>query len=258
MSSLYIPDLTEIERAFLYPYEAPRGAFLIENGHVCPLPVEADFNQRVPVISVGSNRAPVQLVRKFGRAAKLPVTPAMMQGVDVCHVANIAPYGAIPCSAYPVADTQIRLNIAWLDAQQLAIMHRTEGIGDAYDFVRWTKGSFSHLFDFGARAQADMPVYGYATRAGFFADETGRPYALAALPAEKRSLVARTQTQMMAHAKTRLDAEETSLSDWVSAMQDQPARQRALREGLAGKAVHPDNPPWQVIEPDKADFSDLC
>ena len=53
MSSLYIPDLTEIERAFLDPYEAPPGAFLIENGHVCPLPVEADFNQRVPVISVG-------------------------------------------------------------------------------------------------------------------------------------------------------------------------------------------------------------
>ena len=257
MSGLYIPDLSDIERAFLYPYEAPRAAFMIDKGHVTRALDQADFKGRVPVISVGSNRAPVQLVRKFGRQAKLPVTPVMMHGIDICHVANIAPYGAIPCSAFPVENTKIRLNIAWLDAPQLDIMHRTEGIGDAYDFVRWTSDSFSHLFDFAQTDFAQMPVYGYATRAGFFADEAGQPFALGALAAENRHIKALTQTQMMAHAMGMLKAGEPGLSQWVAALQESAARQSALREHLASQAIHPSNPPWQVIEPGKSSLPDL-
>ena len=51
-----------------------------------------DFANRIAVLSVGSNRAPVQLNRKFGESAEVPVTPVRVHNCDVVHVANLAPY----------------------------------------------------------------------------------------------------------------------------------------------------------------------
>ena len=49
---LKIPKMTMQERAFGYPYTAPEGAFLLQNGYQLALPDRYDFSGRVAVLSV--------------------------------------------------------------------------------------------------------------------------------------------------------------------------------------------------------------
>ena len=137
----YLTALSDIDRARLYPYSAPSGGYLLANGALYDLDQKMIdrhrwiFDGRVAVLSVGSNRAPVQLRRKFGDAAIIPVTPARLFDCDIVHAAMLGFYAAVPCTAFPCAGCIVSLNVAWLDADQLEQMHRTEGIGVAYDYV---------------------------------------------------------------------------------------------------------------------------
>ena len=73
----YLTKLSDIDRARLYPYSAPSGGYLLANGALYDLDQKmidrhpSIFDGRTAVLSVGSNRAPVQLRRKFGDAAIL-------------------------------------------------------------------------------------------------------------------------------------------------------------------------------------------
>ena len=137
---LKIPEMTMRERAFGYPYDAPQGAYLLQNAYQLDLSAEYDFSDRVAVLSVGSNRAPAQLYRKFGGEAEVPVTPVKVQDCDIVHVANLADYGAVPLPCLPVYwrvyHLEYRLVIA---GSPLAVMHTTESLGQAYDWVEWVK-----------------------------------------------------------------------------------------------------------------------
>lgn len=64
--TFFLPAQTEIDRAVNYPYDAPDTAFVFENGRLRSLDDAAILYDRTAVLSVGSNRAPVQLRRKFG------------------------------------------------------------------------------------------------------------------------------------------------------------------------------------------------
>ena len=146
------------ERALNYPYEAPAGSFLISGGYCRDLPDSYGFDDRVGVLSVGSNRAPAQLYRKFGEDADIPVTAVNIHGCDIVHVANLAPYGAVPCSAFPCDGVVAPLNIAWLTKSQLAIMHETEFLGVAYEFVEWDCRQVEHLHPKEVDSYLDMPA----------------------------------------------------------------------------------------------------
>ena len=144
---------------------APEGGYLLSHGQLFSLgqrrPLE-DRDQvqnehllvgRTPVLAVGSNRAPYQLLRKFGPEAIVPVTPACLHDCDVVHTALVSYYGAIPCTAFPSSGTITELKVVWLDEKQLLQMHKTEGIGVAYDYVE--KQGVEHQFEVPAG-----PVFG--------------------------------------------------------------------------------------------------
>ena len=68
----YLAPISEADRACKYPYQAPDGGFVLSNGRVLRLDqallnqLDDDQNRgilagRTPVLSVGSNRAPLQL-----------------------------------------------------------------------------------------------------------------------------------------------------------------------------------------------------
>ena len=112
--TFYLPVQTEIDRAVNYPYDAPDTAFVFDNGRLRAFDDARILDERTAVLSVGSNRAPVQLRRKFGDAAIIPVTPAVLHDCDIVHAAQLGYYGAVPCTAFPAAGCEVRLNVAWL------------------------------------------------------------------------------------------------------------------------------------------------
>ena len=105
-SRAYLGELSELDRALLYPYEAPEGSYLLAKGRLFQLN-QRDLEEdnlvqakpllvgRTPVLAVGSNRAPYQLLRKFGTEAIVPVTSARLHDCDVVHTALVSYYGCL-------------------------------------------------------------------------------------------------------------------------------------------------------------------
>ncbi|WP_339861722.1 hypothetical protein [Thalassospira alkalitolerans] len=77
------PRAQDLLRAFLYPYDAPDHDFLFGDGIVSPLPRDSIADRiagRTPVLAIGSNRAPVQLARKFSPPHHHENVPVTMAG----------------------------------------------------------------------------------------------------------------------------------------------------------------------------------
>ena len=235
-----IANLSELERVLDYPYDAPDYAYLIKNGLVFDLDPDYDFASRIAVLSVGSNRAPVQLNRKFGGSAELAVTPVRVHDCDVVHVANLAPYGAVPCSAFPCPGTHIDLNIAWLTPAQLAVMHQTESVGEAYNWVEWDLTRIQQKFD----SPLDR-LFGYAAIAGAFGNSGQGPFGLQRIPAENRQFAVRTQRQIQSIIYHRYCKEQVSLESWIHKLQSDQTLRDEVASGLRSDAVLPSVMPWQ-------------
>ena len=89
---------------------------------------------RIPVLAVGSNRSPEQLLRKFSERDILPVTLIQLCDYDVVYAAHMASYGSIPAVLTRSPGTVIDIGINWLSRIQLERMHETEAIGVNYNF----------------------------------------------------------------------------------------------------------------------------
>ena len=245
-SSAYLGVLSDIDRARLYPYTSPAGGYILANGALFNLDqAKIDrhkwlFKGRVAVLSVGSNRAPVQLLRKFGNNAVVPVTPARLFDCDIVHAAMLGYYAAVPCTAYPSDGCIVSLNVAWLDAVQLEQMHRTEGVGVAYDYVMMQ----NVLHDLVVPSQ---PVYGYSARSGAL-DFGSSPAALPNIPAVGRRFPLASQKDAVGRVRQLAGcADYRSYAKFITDTQ----REKSVRDEvvfcLQNHALFHDSPPWQVV-----------
>ena len=123
-----------ILKALNYPYSYPAYDFVLDKGSVAPLQDRNSLEGRVPVLAIGSNRSPEQLLRKFSDEDFLPVTCAKLCDYDVVYAAHVASYGSIPAVLAPSPGTIVDIAITWLSKSQLKRMHETEAIGINYDY----------------------------------------------------------------------------------------------------------------------------
>ena len=248
-------EITPFAQAVLYPYPAPEGDSVMEEGlpRLVPDGIGADrLRGRVPVLSVGSNRSPLQLRRKFGLEATIPVTAAALNGVDVVFASQLSPYGAVPATGFPSPGARAGLNIAWLDGGQLELMHRTEDRGVAYDFIRYHPGAVDH----GSRPDGNdpvftQPVYGYEARAGVLGFDGG-PVAHAMIAAEGRAFPAMDERAMLERvrglAKDPAIAPAATLEDWVMAVRESREAREAVIRAMEEAAIKPGDAPWDIID----------
>jgi hypothetical protein len=190
--------LSPVERALTYPYEAPHGSYLFANGRAEPWqPPSAMPERRYPVVGYGSNKSPAQLARKYpDPAERIPVEDALLAGFDVVHSARINGYGAVPATIAPCPRCMLPVKIAWLSMAQFPTMHRSEGIGVAYDFGVLEAPLL-------AEHSGLLPrMLIYINRSGCFAPE-GAPLALAEVAPEGRCWRSTSQRDL----QTRLAGE---------------------------------------------------
>ncbi len=245
-------QITPLAQAKSYPYPAPQGDFWMRDGlpELRPDGIKAsECQSRHPVISVGSNRAPLQLRRKFGDRANLPVTACVLHDCDIVYAATMSYYCAVPATAYPSPGTKVFLNIAWLDDDQLTHMHATEALGVAYDFVQLDDG----LVDHGVRddmAFFDQPVFGYQSRAPMMAiDPVAHvPVAHATIPAEGRQFQALDQAAMLSHLKSIAGADHLHLDDWLESLRADKTKRLDVMAQLSSHAVALGDAPWRILD----------
>ncbi len=95
----YFPNFSSFDRAVKYPYFAPDYSFSFYNGKfvkgICN-----DLANRIPILSVGSNRSPYQLRRKFSLSQDICVTPAILIDSDVVYAASLSAYGSMPATQW--------------------------------------------------------------------------------------------------------------------------------------------------------------
>ncbi|MDF1748383.1 MAG: hypothetical protein P1V34_05855 [Alphaproteobacteria bacterium] len=172
-----------LHRARNYPYTAPTGSYTWENGHERPFKPE-DRVGRVPVLAVGSNRAPERLAQKFGHLGDhiIPVERAHLTDFDVVYAAHITAYGAVPAMLQFSAGVTVELAVTWLDEAQLPIMHATE-LGAANYEYRLLDGIELRL---NGKERLDH-VFLYVSTRGHLRGDDGEAIPLLALRAKGRT-----------------------------------------------------------------------
>ena len=242
-----IAPLTPQEQADLYPYEAPTAGYVVEVGACRPLGERdaAALHQRHAVLSVGSNRAPRQLLRKFGPERTLYVTPATLHDCDIIHSACFSYYGAVPCTAYPSMGTAVSLNAVWLTDEELEIMHATEAVGIAYDYGQWHDGQV--VLDSPISPDA---VFGYSTRLGALIDEGEAPFGLTAIPAVNRRFTPLSQLEARQQLYQRLPSslQDADITQFLARLiADKPFRQE-VNDCLLAQASPMRTGPFTIIK----------
>lgn len=263
-----------LARARAYPYEAPSGSYLYADGRVHPLSLEGPdpvglgrvtvgsetqrvvqwlmerramaqaLSHRTPVIAYGSNRAPEQIVRKFGDwpgTCAIPVTCGRLRGFDVVFAPRFAHYGSVSATLAVSPGTSVAVSVTWLTPAQLETMHETEGVDQhvyAFGRLRDTVVQLEGGFDL-------REPFVYVTNNGALTDE-GRPVALAALGAEGRHFPEATQTEMLEQLRRRIASTQTADEFVLAHVRDEHLR-RERNSLLAAEARLFRHPSFEIL-----------
>ncbi|MBL1082787.1 hypothetical protein JK359_12475 [Streptomyces actinomycinicus] len=118
------------DRPLTYPGAWPADSGLLHGDRMLPLE-RLVYDDRVPVLAIGSNACPGQLRHKmteFGIDSPLPMVRARVTGIDVGVSAHVSRFGYV--SASPVRSPRAlrELFVIWLDARQLDVIDASEGV----------------------------------------------------------------------------------------------------------------------------------
>ena len=130
-----------VRRALSYPFEIPSRSYVVAGVRYEELPDGAplpDVAGRHPVLALGSNQSPQQLIRKFKDRGlgPIPVVRGRLHDFDIVYAAHVAAYGSIPATLRHCPGAAVTLFVNWLDEAQLARMHETETATGNYHFGR--------------------------------------------------------------------------------------------------------------------------
>ena len=248
-------------RALGYPYAAPPFDCIWTKSGLVPLEghdpksvaraleaAGADPRaRRTPVLAIGSNRAPVQLARKFHdfeAPSAVVVAKATLFDFDVVYGAGIAGYGAVggaTLATSPGAACEVWAT--WLDDAQLKRMHETEGLAaGVYGFYELQRVNL--CFAAGPRWTA---VLAYVQKRGAM-NIGGRPVALAEVPTAGRRFPALRQPQMQAALRDRF-APSLPMDAFILENLEKPELRQARIEALKQTALPFDWPHLADLTP---------
>jgi hypothetical protein len=165
------------EEPLLYPGAWPRESGLLDGDRLLPLD-RVTFEDRVPVLAIGSNGSPGQLRHKmteFGIDSPLPMVRARVTGLDIGVSAHVSRMGYVSASPVGAPGVVRELFVLWLDAEQLAVIDASEGVPMASgNFDRaWLPAPDVRVEP--ADGTVLCGVYAYVNRHGVLGDGDGAP-----------------------------------------------------------------------------------
>lgn len=215
-----------LARALDYPYPAPDHDYVFARGLAQPAhKLDEVWRQGcTPILASGSNRAPEQLLRKFGASVEAPIAVerVRLRGFDVVYAAHITAYGAFPATLVEAPDAVVEVSLSWLPLQLLERMHASEGVGSIYDFVLLEHPDIER-----PNGERVEKAYAYVCLAGAL-DLGAGPMALAAIEGSGRRFPQFTQREVQGRFLEFLGS-SLSVEDFVLGNIGEPeARRTAL------------------------------
>lgn len=239
------PDKDErLARAFGYPYPIPDTSYIVADGtwqNLNPSAAAVHRENRTPVLAVGSNQSPEQILRKFQGTEWAPIAceKCSLSDFDTVFSAHITSYGSIAAALHASPGTTVSLFVNWLDDAQLEAMHPTELGHENYVFAR--------LIDIELMIQNGPPlseVYFYRGNAGAYAPN-GSPIPLAEVQADGRQWSAMGQQDIQSHLKSSI-ANDLSVEEFVLSSISEIDERNSRRSHMESTA-HPFDHPHEVI-----------
>ncbi len=217
-----------LHRALSYPFEIPTNSYIVRGGEykeLTPCAPMPDVSGRRPVLAVGSNQSPEQLIRKFNGSdlGPIPVIRARLKDFDIVYSPHVASYGSIPATLRHSPGTRVTLFVNWLTPAQVARMHETEIPMGNYHFGELD--GIELQLDFGP---AMTSAYVYSSRRGSLTRD-GFPVALSAVRAENRIWASLSQEEIQNHARDITAAGQPLEAFIRAAIEDVSARQERTR-----------------------------
>lgn len=235
-----LPDRAFTEEIFLtgtsYPWPRPDGSFVLEGPVSRPLD-ELDpgtvtdlvrrftgpGSGRTPMLAIGANASPEGLERKFGHFPdpedrSLLAVSGRLHDFDVAATAALTFYGAMPATIVPSPGTRVGAAILWLTPTQLTQLAWAEM---PYRIGR-LEGRFTFDRPVGELAVTGLDrVLAFVHRFGAFGPDA-HPLALAAVPAEERTVPALTQAELLESAAGLILGPGASARDLVRRTFERP------------------------------------
>ncbi len=230
-----------------YPFAAPGQSYLFRDGAAAPsdpaLSAPDLYDGRTAVIAHGSNRAPDQLLRKFGAGAEIPVIRAWLADYDVVFSAHVTSYGSIAANLRHAPGVRACVFVTWLTAGQLTRMHETELGGENYFYGCLDRIDLAlELGPLGGLRAARV----YLSSRGCVAVR-GKPLGLAAVEARGRAHAAWRQDGVQETLRQRHRADE-ELDDFILRnIRDRPRRTVLIAE-MGAQAIPAAAPHFRAID----------
>ena len=238
----YFPDYNWFEKAISYPYKAPTISFTFKNGKFYR-GIHISLKDRVPILSIGSNRSPYQLKNKFGAKENLCVTPAKLYNSVIVYAASMSAYGSIPATQWPCEGSVTDLNLLWLNQDQLQIMHLTEGLGIAYHYVELDKNTVGLQED-----DYSGPIFGYISTRGGYLFEDILPFRLNNIKSNTNTFSSINEHEALNKLFLEHPIGQNSLESWLKKMISNKNTRLSLIDKMSQKSLIPKNVPWKVID----------
>lgn len=238
----YFPEYNWFEKAISYPYDAPTTSFTFKNGKFYQ-GIHISLKGRVPLISIGSNRSPYQLKNKFGINENLCVTPAKLYNSVIVYAASMSSYGSIPATQWPCEGSVSDLNLLWLSQDQLEIMHLSEGLGIAYNYVELDRNTVIIQEE-----NYSGPVFGYVSTKGVYLFEDNLPLRLKNIKSNINTLLSINELEALKKLFTENPIGQTSLESWLRKLIFNKSVRLALIYKMSKKSILPKIAPWKVLD----------
>ena len=238
----FFPEYGWFEKAISYPYEAPATSFTFKNGKFYR-GIHISLQDRVPIISIGSNRSPYQLKNKFGINENLCVSPAKLYDSIIVYAASISAYGSIPATQWPCEGSVSELNLLWLSQDQLQIMHLSEGLGIAYNFVELDKDTIIIQDE-----DYSGPVFGYISTRGGYLFEGNSPFKLKNIKSNTNTFSSINEHEALNKLFLENSSGQVSLECWLEKIISNRSMRFSLIEKMSKKSLLPNNVPWKVVD----------
>lgn len=165
------------DHPLLYPGAWPEGSALLHGNRLLPLD-RLVYEDRAPVLAIGSNASPGQLRHKmaeFGIVSPVPMVRARVTGVGVGVSAHVSRMGYVSASPFHAPYATRELFVIWLDAEQLAVIDASEG-------VPLENGNYGRAWLPSPEVRVELEngvtlpgVHSYVNRHGVLHDGTGTP-----------------------------------------------------------------------------------
>ena len=238
----YFPEYNWFEKAISYPYKAPTTSFTFKNGKFYQ-GIHISLKDRVPILSIGSNRSPYQLKNKFGVKENLCVTPAKLYNSVIVYAASMSAYGSIPATQWPCEGSVSDLNLLWLNQDQLQIMHLSEGLGIAYHYVELDKNTVTIQEN-----DYSGPIFGdISTRGGYLFDGN-EPLRLKNIKSKTNTYSSINEYQALNKLFLENPISQNSLESWLKKMISNKSIRLSLIDKMSQNSLVPNNVPWKVID----------